>query len=414
MFRFRRLIPLILAAFAPSTLLAVTLTMGNEIATPNSSDGNIGVVRTTIDLVRPANHTGNVTSAKVYWSSSGCANAFKIKFFRRVGDTLTMTAERGPFTPTANQYTATLTPAVAVQQGDLIGVTRLVACGNAGSLVAFPSEGFLQFAGDVSGSVAISAAANRGAGVLALSATGTATETMARVIPVVGSTAGGFGAQFRTEVQFFNPYSTAAICKVVFHRAGTAGSTGDTTRLVNLAAGEVFSTADVVAAMGETGLGSLDISVPAGGSIPIILARVYNDEGAEGTSGLTEVPIETADTIGIGKEYLARGVTGFLVTPRDPAKTRFNIGVRTFYSGAVITARLKNSAGVTIATVTKTYTANYFTQVSAESFLGTPIAGDQTIEISVSSGSAVVYGSTTDNTTNDPAIQFVRGVFAIA
>ena len=410
-----RLSAFLIVLMLSSPLSAITLTVGNDVTTPNSSDGNVGVTRTDIDLVHPATHTGSVSTAKLYWSSSGCANALKIKFFRRVGNTLTLTTERGPFTPATNLYTATLTPAVPVQQGDLIGVARVAACGNAGALVGFPSEGYLQYVGDVTGSVAMSAAGAHQGGVLALSASGIVTEWMARIIPVVGSARGGFGSEFKTEMQFFNPQTSGGmVCKVVFHAAGVAGSTSDTTRIVALDPGEVFSTPDVVVAMGQTGTGSLDISVPAGQSVPVILTRVYNDAGADGTSSLTEEPIPVSDAVAIGTNLLARGVTGFLVTPRDLARTRFNIGVRTLYSGATIQVTLRNSAGVVVRTVTRTYTANYFIQTDAASFVGGPIAGDESIQISVSSGSAIVYGSTTDNTTNDPAIQFVYGIFAVA
>lgn len=413
MMRAARLLALLLLVL-PAPLFAVTLTIGNE-GTPTSSDGNIGATRTDIDLVHPATHSGNVTSAKLYWSSSGCANAFKIKFFRRVGDTLTLTAERGPFTPTSNQYTATLTPAVPVQQGDLIGVARIAACGNAGAVTGFPSEGYLQFVGDVTGSFPMSAATTHQGGVLVLSASGTVTEWMARVIPVVGSVPGAFESSFKTEMQFFNPQTSGSmVCKVVLHKAGVAGSTADTTRLVTLDPLEVFSTPDVVAAMGQTGIGSLDISVPAGQNVPIILTRVYNDEGAEGTSSLTEEPVIVSTGLDIGTHLLARGVTGFLVAPRDPVKTRFNIGVRTLYSGATMTITVRNSDGVPVRTLTKTFTANYFIQSDANSFLGGPLLGDETIQITISSGSAIVYGSTTDNTTNDPNLQFAFGVFAIA
>lgn len=411
-----RFLALALCLLIAVPALAITLTVGNDFSTPNSSDGNIGATRTDIDLVHPASHSGTVSSAKVYWSSSGCANALKIKFFRRVGDTLTMTAERGPFTPSANVYTAALIPPVAVQQGDLIGVARVANCGNAGATTGFPSEGYLQYAGDVTGAVAIGAAAMHQGGVLALSATGVVSEWLARVIPVVGSTAGGFGSHFKTEMQFFNP-STASgniVCKVVFHPADVAGSSTDTTRLVTLAPGEVFSTADVVAAMGQTGVGSLDIWTPAGQSTPIIITRVYDDQGVDGTAGLMEEAIPVSDAIAIGTNVLARGVTGFLVAPRDPARTRFNIGVRTLHSGATIHVTVRDRNGVVVRNVTRTYTANYFIQTDAATFLGGPIAGDESIQISVSSGSAIVYGSTTDNTTNDPAIQFAYGVFAIA
>jgi hypothetical protein len=399
----------------PVQLFAVTLTMGNDIPSPNSSDSTVAATRTDIDLVHPASHTGSVSSAKVYWSQAGCASALKIKFFRRVGDTLTLTAERGPFTSGAGLFTVTLTPAVNVQQGDLIGVARVAACGNAGQLISFPSEGFLEYASDFTGSAAISAAATHQGGVLSLSASGTATESVAQVIPVVGSTGGALGSQFKTEMQFFNPQSSGTLtCKVVFHPSGVGGSSSDTTRLVSLDPGGVFASDDIVGLMGVTGLGSLDIIVPAGQSIPIILTRVYNDAGVNGTSSLTEVPVPVSDGVAINTYVMAGGVTGFLVGPRDPVRTRFNIGVRTLYSGATIQVTQRNSAGVLVRTASHTYTATFFVQTDAASFLGGPIGANDTIQISVSSGSAIIYGSTTDNTTNDPAIQFAFGVFAIA
>jgi len=203
-------------------------------------------------------------------------------------------------------------------------------------------------------------------------------------------------------------------CKLVFHATGVAGSSNDTTRLVTLEPGEVFSTPDVVAAMGQSGLGSLDIILPAGQAAPMIMTRVYNDAGSAGTSSLTEEAVTYTDEVGINMEVLARGVTGYLVTPRDPNRTRFNVGIRTLYSGATIQVTLRNPDGSVVRSLSHTYTANDFVQTDAASFVGGPISGDQTIQISVSSGSAIIYGSTTDNTTNDPAIQFAYGVFAIA
>lgn len=398
----------------PCSVVAVTLTIGNDVNVPNASDGAIASIRTDIDLVNPASHSGAVATAKFYWASSSCFNAVKIKFFRRVGDTLTLTAERGPFSPTTNVYTAALSPSVSVQQGDLIGITRIANCGNAGAVSGFPSEGYLQYAGDITGSVAMSAGVRQGP-VLAISASGTVSEWMARVIPVVGSAPGAYGAQFKTEMQFFNHQTSGSMtAKLVFHPINVAGSTSDTTRLVMLDPGEVFSTADVVAAMGQSGIGSLDVSVPANQNVPMILTRVYNDAGSAGTSSLTEEAIEVSDDVTTGSNVLARGVTGYLVTPRDPSRTRFNVGVRTLYSGAVIQVTVRNSDGTVVRTVTNTYTANYFTQVDAATFAGGAIAADQSIQITVSSGSAIVYGSTTDNTTNDPAVQFVYGVYAIA
>src|SRR5258706_13540602 len=131
--------PLLLLA-AP--LFPQALTIGPGFGgSPNSSDSATGPVRTDIDLVAPASATGSVTSVHVYWSSSGCTNAMKIKFFHRSGNTLTMTAERGPFTPTGGDNTIAMSPVVPVQQGALIGVARVANCGNAGTFFGFPSAG---------------------------------------------------------------------------------------------------------------------------------------------------------------------------------------------------------------------------------------------------------------------------------
>jgi hypothetical protein len=67
-----------------------------------------------------------------------------------------------------------------------------------------------------------------------------------------------------------------------------------------------------------------------------------------------------------------------------------------------------------IRTIDLTYDPTFFTQQPAETLLGGPIPEDASIQVSVSTGSAVVYGATIDNTTNDPSIQFAKVFFAIA
>jgi len=165
-----------------------------------------------------------------------------------------------------------------------------------------------------------------------------------------------------------------------------------------------------VAAFGRSGLGSVDLITAPSATKPVIITRVFNDAGVLGTAGLTEEVIDPSDP-----RVIPAGFTAFLVTPVDPTKTRFNIGVRTFFSGAVITAVLRDTNGVALKTVTKTYLPNFFEQVDSTSFFaGTAVGPNQSISITVGGGSAVVYGSTTDNTTNDPNIQFAVALFGIA
>ena len=388
------------------------LTIGPGVSgSPNASDLNVAPVRTDVDLVAPASATGTVTSVHVYWSQAGCTNALKIKFFRRSGNTLTMTAERGPFTSSSNDLSLAMSPAVSVLQGDLIGVARVAACGNAGTFVGFSSAGHVEFGSDVTGSIDISAG-TLGA-PLALGGTGTATEQLRGYIPVVGSTAGGSGSNFKTSLQILYgaPGTSGSITgKLVFHPAGTSGSASDPTVTYAVGAGVVQTYPDIVATFGRSGLGSVDLITTPNATKPVIITRVYNDAGAAGTAGLTEDVIDPADT-----RVINAGFTAFLVTPVDPTKTRFNIGVRTGFSGATLTAVLRDTNGIAIKTVAKSYQPNWFEQVDSTTFFGgTAIGPNQSIAITVSGGSAIVYGSTTDNTTNDPNIQFAVALFGIA
>ena len=391
---------------------AAPLTVGNAPVSPNSSDLGVSAVRTDIDLIHPANASGSVDAASFGWSAQ-CSNApAKIKFFRRSGDTLTMTAERGPFNTNGTNSVA-LSPPVSVQQGDLIGIARVADCGNPVALSGFPTAGYVAYSGDVTGSVSLSSGTSQG-DTLAVQATGSATESVSRVIPVVVSTGGLFGSFFKTGVQVFNPSpGTSAITgRFVFHPAGVAGSLSDPSFPISVAAGQTISYTDILATMGQSGIGSMDLVLPDASQAPIVVVRVYNDAGAAGTTGFTEDLIDPNG--GFQNAVLFGGVTGFILGPSDTAHFRYNIGVRTLFGGASITATVRDSAGNVLRTTTRTYPPTFLQQVDAATFLGAPLGNDQSIQISVSTGSAIIYGATADNTTNDPSLQFARGVFAVA
>jgi hypothetical protein len=379
------------------------LTIGNDVS-PSAPDSGFTSPRTTIDLAHPASATGTVSSVKYSWSTAGCANALKIKFFRRNGLTYTMTEERGPFT-SSTSATLTLTPPVNVRQGDLIGIARLSNCGTP-MASSVGSDGFLVFAGDLTASVSYSDALGRAMASLVLSGTGDAAEEVEGVIAVAGSLRGGFGSNFKTTVSLFNPSSAGFLYgRVVFRPQGT--TVGEFASMpYSLAPGEMTTFPDIVEAMGQSGIGSLDLVVKGDDSAPIVTSRVYNDAGTSGTAGLSQDLIGCDETLKGMARILRRGTTGYLFTPLEPGRTRYNIGVRTLDSGAKLEVTLKSWTGVTLRTVTKTYHPNWFEQVDAASFLGRAIEGNESIEIHVTEGGAIVYGATTDNVTNDPAVQF--------
>jgi hypothetical protein len=396
--------------------MAQSLSMGNVLGSPNSGDYIIAATRTDIDLVNPATATGNITSVRFRWSQYACPGAAKVKFFRRTGSNLTLIGQAGPFSTTAADNTFAVTPAIEIAQGDVIGITRLTTCGNPVALSGIVTAGSLSFAGDLSGTVAFSSGLRRGE-VISVSATGTATERLAAVLPAVGSTAGSFGSNFKTSVQLANCYPGGYTYtgRLILRKQGVAGSSSDPSIPFTITPNSAVSVADLVALFGYSGLGSIDVVVPWGKVPPPMVTRVYNDAAANGTSGFTEPALDPEDNLSYGSMVPAQGATAVLLTPMDPSHTRFNSGVRTLFSGASFTATLKNQDGTVVTSVTKTYLPNYFEQVSVESFLGgVTIGPNQMIVISVNDGSAIIYGSTTDNVTNDPSVQFASVVYAIA
>jgi hypothetical protein len=110
-------------------------------------------------------------------------------------------------------------------------------------------------------------------------------------------------------------------------------------------------------------------------------------------------------------DALLAGDNGVLVAPRDPVEARLNIGVCTLSNGVNMLVTVRNKSGAQIRTLTKSYGPTFFEQVSAAAFLGIEPGPSDTITFSVNSGSAIVYGATTDNKTQDPAAQIAYPVF---
>lgn len=398
-----RLLLVVVASCVSSVLGAATLSMGGLGGVDQESDQAFAEVRTDIALSSLATASGTIDSAWVSWSVEGCSAAVKIKVFRRVGDSLVFVAERGPFTPGQ----IALTPPIAVEQGDVLGIARLTNCGS--PQVWHPpghlsNPGYAAYAGDIASDVSL-AAARRSGGFLSVYATGVATEVLASVLPVAGSTPGAFGSYFRTGMQLANQGTSVMTGRFVFHPAGLAGSSADPSLDFSIEPRTTLSFDDVVESMGQTGLGTLDVVLPSASRYPFTVARVYNDGGESGTSGFTEnLVAPTVNTC--PDQVLYDGATGFLLTPPDATAYRFNIGVRSLLAGAEITFGVRDANGIATLYATKSYVPTFFEQQSLEALLGGPVAANQVIEVSVSGGTAIVYGATVDNTTNDSSIQF--------
>ncbi|HEY1252740.1 MAG TPA: hypothetical protein VGH97_16285 [Thermoanaerobaculia bacterium] len=234
-------------------------------------------------------------------------------------------------------------------------------------------------------------------------ATPTATpsaEVVAGYIPVVGSLPGNFGSFFKTSVQLLNPGGSTIAGRLIFHPAGVAGSPSDPSVVFSLAPGQVASYPDLVGALGQSGLGSVDVTTGGGQPIPIVTTRIFDDAGASGTSGFTE-PFILASTVP------AQG-SGFLLGPGDVSQFRYNIGLRTIGGPVTVTITVRDSSGHAVHSVTRTLDADFFMQTSAADLLGFSLGNDQSIEIDFSGGGLIAYGATVDNVSNDPSAQFLQ------
>lgn len=227
--------------------------------------------------------------------------------------------------------------------------------------------------------------------------------TVSGVLVAIGSLPGNFGSFFKTGVQLHNPRSTPISGKLVFHPAGVSGSDSDPFLAYVLDGSQTIEYPDLLPAMGRSGLGSMDLIVVSGAA-PIIVARIYNDAGSAGTTGMA-IDLLAPSTA------LAAGDTGIIIAPSDPAKYRLNFGVRTLSAGATMQIIVRDKNGTMRTSVTKSYGPNFFEQVSASGYLGIDLLGSDSIAFTINSGGALIYGASTDNTTQDPSLQYAKKSF---
>jgi len=417
----RRLFPAVVFWTLTAVAAAQTVEMGNPpyFYTEYQSLHAVGE-QTFVNLTGPASATGTIATAWLSWSASPCPAAVKIKVFRRKAETLVFVAERGPFDVITDEFpfmAVTLEPPIEVAQGDLIGLSRVSDCfgpliyanlSPGGAHELRPTEGLVRYDGDLVADVAYSSGSTEATSyVLGVSGSGPATEQVASVIPVAGSTPGAFGSYFRTAVQLSNPWSQTISGRLVFHAAGATSSPDDPSLPFTVDPVSTFSDEDIVAAMGQAGVGTLDVVVGASTNRPLITARVYADSEDGGTFGFTE---EAADLFCCTNFQMLRsiGSSGYLVAPSDPRRFRFNIGVRALFKAPTITFRVLGPGGTTLREVSRSYPPSTFLQEPAEALFGAPLPANAQIVVEVSAGTAIVYGATVDNITNDPSIQFVH------
>jgi hypothetical protein len=326
----------------------------------------------------------------------------KLKIIRPVANpfgAFFVVAERGPFNVVNGFNTVQLVPPVSVSAGDYLAVVQLRGDPCGGMAVTTTEQGsrMFQYSSDLASGTFSGGLLRSGYEFGARASA--AASVLTSIVPAVGSTRGAFGSNFKTSMQLTNATPYPIKGTLVFHPAGRSAQDGDPSLPYNLNNFQTVFHEDVVAEMGQNGLGSLDV-MSTSSAAPIITVRVYNDGGAAGTSGFTEDVLPPTAALQFGEISL-------LAIPADATNFRLNIGVRSLSAGATLFVSAVDKDGFGSESVMKTYPPNVFEQTTVQAFLnGTPVPAGGSILIVLSTGGAFVYGSTTDNRTNDSSIQF--------
>jgi hypothetical protein len=364
---------------------------------------------TFVDLSSPATADGTVNSATVRWQvfpNQVCAGSFFIRLYRptfSLPGAFQHVATRGPFDSKNGTFTVPLAP-LEVKAGDFLGISQTRASSECGGVQMTSGSGRLQSAyfkrSDTNGFDLRESTLRRGnvpsvrASVNGLVLEGT--------LAGAGSAAGSGGSYFRTSLQLSNADTTNTITikgSIVFHPAGKAVAPSDPRMTFEIPPGRSLFYEDVVNAMGQAGLGSIDIltqSSPA----PYVSARVFNDQGAAGTYGFSEdfvPPLFTLQFSDIGHAAIA-----------DPASFRTNVGIRTLAPDTVINFQYRSREGAVLGNVNRTYATEFFEQIPLSAiFPGVTLTAGR-LTVRPSTGSTIVYVSTTDNRTNDSNVEIVK------
>ena len=133
---------------------------------------------------------------------------------------------------------------------------------------------------------------------------------------------------------------------------------------------------------------------PTSGGTPKLLVRIFDTTRNAASSGAVIEAVPVA-------EALHANERGALITSSDPAVSRTNIGVRALGSGATATLTLCRADGSVAATTSRTYGLNSLLQESVEALFGVAPAPSDSVVIEVTSGAAIAYAATVNNTTQE-------------
>lgn len=414
MTRRRASLGLLMLLILASTPLFAQTTAGDLIWQPGGAVPSGPL--TYIDFTRPVTMDGTVTEVTFGWiSNAPCSEQVKFRFFRPGAagplGVLELVGTAGPFTSANpaepgvfpdNSVIRLSFPAIAVKRGDVLAVTQMKpGCGGYGVATGRPEDILYETSADFNGGALSASNTVVRTGFRVNAAAHTSAFRQVGVIPAVGSTPGAFGSFFRTEMTITNPSPSGMGVALVYHPAGRSAEPGDPRKVLFLVGNETQTFTDIVATLGQTGLGSFDVQTT--GFTPVITTRIYNDAGPAGTSGFTEEVVTSYEAV-------KSGAYADFPIPADLTNYRLNVGIRTLGQSTTFLVTVYDASGTLVGNTTaRTVPADYFEQNPLSTFLDgvtPPPGGLARIQVT-SGGSAVFYSATTDNRTNDGSLKML-------
>lgn len=217
--------------------------------------------------------------------------------------------------------------------------------------------------------------------------------TRKAVLPIVGSGAGANGGRFKTSLKL-TATDVLQAGTMIFHPAGRVGRSDDPSMRYALdVIGSVKFFDDIVAAIGQSGIGSLDIVPDEGMSdvVPNVEARLFNDT-TSGTFGSTTVPVLPYD-------FLSAPTMELQVPPSD-SLFRLNAGVRAL-TDTHATALIYGVDGRLRDFRNLAWPANYVAFGTLPQLIGATVNPGESVTVFFD-GAAIPFSTRTENRTNDP------------
>jgi hypothetical protein len=218
--------------------------------------------------------------------------------------------------------------------------------------------------------------------------------TRKAVIPIAGSGQGANGGRFKTSLTL-SATGAAERGRVIFHPAGSAARPDDPSipYVFNEGVGQELKFDDVVAAMGQSGVGSLDIVPDEGASdvLPAIDVRLYNETtvGTFGTAAPALLPFD-----------FLQPPTLTLSIPASDSLFRVNVGVRTL-TDTRATALVYGTNGHLRTFRNLAWPADYTILGTVAQVIGLAVDPGESVSIFFE-GAAIPFYTRTENRTNDP------------